>query len=49
VTFDVRYWDTDLEDHECVARSGFGDGCDARVVGTVSFDTSWSSLRDFMH
>ena len=29
LTFDVRYWDTDLSDDECVARSGFANGCDA--------------------
>ena len=43
-TFDVRYWDTDLSDKECVSRSGFSDGCDARVVGTISLDTTWSAL-----
>ena len=43
-TFDVRYWDTDLSDNECVSRSGFSDGCDARVVGTISLDTTWSAL-----
>jgi uncharacterized protein (TIGR02001 family) len=46
LTLDVRYWDTDLSDDECAVRSGFGDGCDARVVGTVSLNTSWSALRD---
>jgi uncharacterized protein (TIGR02001 family) len=45
-TFDVRYWDTDLSDDECVARSGVSNGCDATIVGTVSIDTSWSGLRD---
>jgi uncharacterized protein (TIGR02001 family) len=44
LTFDVRYWDTDLNDDECVVRSGFRDGCDARVVGTISLDTTWSTL-----
>jgi uncharacterized protein (TIGR02001 family) len=44
LTFDVRYWDTDLSDNECVVRSGFRDGCDARVVGTISLDTTWSAL-----
>ena len=43
-TFDVRYWDTDLSANECVFRSGFSDGCDARVVGTISLDTTWSAL-----
>ena len=46
LTLDVRYWDTDLSGNECIARSGFADGCDARVVGTVSLDLSWSELRD---
>lgn len=44
VTFDLRYWDTNLTANECVIRSEFADGCDARVVGTVSFDTRWSAL-----
>lgn len=44
LTFDVRYWDTNLSDNACVVRSGFADGCDARVVGTISFDTTWSAL-----
>ncbi|MET0941296.1 MAG: TorF family putative porin [Mesorhizobium sp.] len=44
LTFDVRYWDTDLDDDECVARSGFADGCDARIVGTISFNTAWSDF-----
>lgn len=44
LTFDVRYWETDLTDNECVVRSGFADGCDARVVGTISWDTTWSAL-----
>jgi uncharacterized protein (TIGR02001 family) len=46
LTFDVRYWDTDLADNECVVRSGFEDGCDARIVGTISFDYTLSALRD---
>jgi uncharacterized protein (TIGR02001 family) len=44
LTFDVRYWDTNLNGDECIFRSGFRDGCDARVVGTISLDTSWSAL-----
>jgi uncharacterized protein (TIGR02001 family) len=48
LTFDVRYWDTNLSDNECIARSGFTDGCDARVVGTISVDTSWSALKDII-
>jgi uncharacterized protein (TIGR02001 family) len=45
VTFDVRYWDTNLGHDECAVRSGFEDGCDARIVGTVSIDTAWSTLK----
>jgi len=45
LTFDVRYWDTDLNDEECLARSGFTNGCDARVVGTISLNTAWSDLK----
>ena len=33
VTFDVRYIGTDLSDEGCLARSGFADGCESRVVG----------------
>ena len=46
LTFDVRYWDTDLADNECVVRSGFADGCEARVVGTISIDLTASGLRE---
>jgi uncharacterized protein (TIGR02001 family) len=46
LTFDVRYWDTNLSDSECVVRSGFSDGCDARVVGTISLDLAWSALKN---
>ena len=46
LTFDVRYWDTDLNDEECLARSGFTNGCDARVVGTISLNTAWSDLKE---
>jgi uncharacterized protein (TIGR02001 family) len=44
LTFDIRYWDTDLTADECVFRSGFRGGCDTRVIGTVSLDTTWSVL-----
>ena len=37
LTFDVRYWGTDLSDDECIVRSGFSDGCDSRIVATLSF------------
>lgn len=46
ITFDLRYWDTNLSNSECVVRSGFDDGCDARVVATISFDTTISALRN---
>jgi uncharacterized protein (TIGR02001 family) len=46
MTLDVRYWDTDLADNECLVRSGFADGCDARVVGTISFDLTRDSLSE---
>ena len=46
LTLDVRYWDTDLDDDECVVRSGFANGCDARIVGTISLDTAWSALKE---
>ncbi len=45
LTFDARYWDTDLSDDECLVRSGFEDGCGSRVVFSVSFDTSLSALK----
>jgi len=45
LTFDVRYSDTNLSDSECVVRSGFSDGCGARVVGTISLDLTWSALK----
>lgn len=45
LTFDVRYWDTDLPGDECIARSGFSNGCNARIVATLSFDTTWSALK----
>ena len=48
VTLDLRYWGTNLSDDECVVRSGFPNGCDSRVVGTISVDTAWSELRDWV-
>jgi uncharacterized protein (TIGR02001 family) len=44
LTFDVRYWDTNLSDSQCLVRSGFEDGCGARIVGTISLDLTWSKL-----
>jgi len=46
LTFDLRYWDTDIGGRACVARSGFADGCDTRVVFTVSLDSTVSALKD---
>jgi uncharacterized protein (TIGR02001 family) len=46
LTFSARYWDTDLNGDECLARSGFANGCDPRIVGTISLDTAWSALKD---
>jgi uncharacterized protein (TIGR02001 family) len=46
LTFDLRYWDTDLEEDECEFRTGARHGCDERIVGTVSVDTSWTALRE---
>jgi uncharacterized protein (TIGR02001 family) len=44
LTFDVRYWDTDLTNAECAVRSGFGDGCDSRIVGTISMGLNASDI-----
>ena len=44
-TFDVRYWDTDFRRRRMRRLAAdFADGCDARVVGTISLDTTWSAL-----
>lgn len=45
LTFGLQYWDTNLGENACVVRSGFANGCDARVVATVSVDSSWSALK----
>ena len=46
LTFSLQYWDTDLSEKACVARSGFANGCDARIVASVSVDSSWSALKN---
>ncbi len=46
LAFDLRYWDTDIGGRACVARSGFADGCDARVVFTVSLNSTLSALKE---
>ena len=48
VTFDVRYWDTDLSGAECANLGTRANSCDARVVGSISVDTSWSALKELM-
>jgi len=45
VTFDLRYHDTDLSRGTCGAEYPAPDSCEARIVGTVKVDTSWSALR----
>jgi uncharacterized protein (TIGR02001 family) len=47
LTVDVRYWGTNLSDDECTVRSGFANGCDSRIVATLSVDTAWSAVRDW--
>jgi len=46
LTFDVRYWDTDLSRGECANVSTARDSCDPRVVASVSLATSVSALRE---
>lgn len=45
VTFDLRYHDTDLSRSTCGAEYTSDNSCDARIVATVSVDTSWSALK----
>lgn len=44
VTFDLRYSDTNLSRADCAALMA-ANACDARVVASLSVDTSWSALR----
>jgi uncharacterized protein (TIGR02001 family) len=44
-TLDLRYHDTDLSSDTCGAEYPSDDSCEARIVATVSIDTSWSALR----
>ena len=46
-TLDVRYYDSNIGDDDCVFLSGFANGCDARVVATLSLDTGWKAARDW--
>jgi uncharacterized protein (TIGR02001 family) len=45
ITLDVRYWDTDLTQDECAGISTRRNSCDARVVASISFDTSWRAFQ----
>jgi uncharacterized protein (TIGR02001 family) len=45
LTLDLRYHDTDLSGDACGMEYTRGNSCDARVVATISIDTSWSTLR----
>ena len=45
LTFDVRYWDTDLSTGECAITNVISSACDARVVASVSIATSASAIR----
>lgn len=44
LTVDLRYWDTNLSTAGCASLMA-PNACDARVVATLSVDTSWSALR----
>jgi uncharacterized protein (TIGR02001 family) len=46
VTFDLRYHDTDLGSGTCAAEYTSSDSCEARIVATISVDTSWSALQE---
>ena len=46
LTFDLRYWDTDLSNSECAITNSNGNACEARVVASVSLATSVSALRE---
>jgi uncharacterized protein (TIGR02001 family) len=43
LTLDLRYWDTNLSKAGCASLMA-PNACDARVVATLSVDTSWSAL-----
>ena len=45
LTFDLRYWDTNLSRGQCGAQNTRSNSCDARVVASVSFDTSASAFQ----
>jgi len=45
VTLDLRYWDTDLGDTECLTNTGFTNFCHEAFVATLKFDTTLSALK----
>lgn len=45
VKLDLRYYDTALSKSECLADAGAGNACDARIVASISVNTSWAALR----
>ncbi len=46
-TFDLRYYDTDLSKADCGAEYPRSNSCDARIVASISIDTSLSALREW--
>ena len=46
VTLDLRYSDTTLSGDECIYNTGFSNGCDARIFGTIYVDTAFSKLTN---
>lgn len=45
VTLDLRYYDTDLGDNECVTNTGRANFCHETFVATLKFDTTLSALK----
>jgi uncharacterized protein (TIGR02001 family) len=45
VKFDLRYYDTNLSSVQCANNNGASNACDARIVGSISVDTSVSALK----
>jgi uncharacterized protein (TIGR02001 family) len=46
VKLDLRYYDTALSESECLDNAGSGKACDARIVASVSVDTSILKLKE---
>lgn len=44
LTADVRVWGTNLSGGECGSNFGSNRACETKVVGTLSYATSWSKL-----